>query len=100
MLHLASLYAVNFCMCNIRLKARVKLKEEKFAKSMPHLLHYFTVCPQLSIFNLLLLTVLQPATSLGGVESLIEQRAISDPNSDPRLLRISVGVEDVEVISF
>lgn len=40
---------------------------------------------------------LQPATSLGGVESLIEQRVQSDPGADPRLIRISVGVEDVEV---
>lgn len=37
-----------------------------------------------------------PATSLGGVESLIEQRLLSDPGSDPRLIRISVGVENVE----
>ena len=39
----------------------------------------------------------QPATSLGGVESLIEQRANLDVNADPRLIRISVGVEDLEV---
>ncbi|GAA6006021.1 hypothetical protein JCM11491_004092 [Sporobolomyces phaffii] len=32
------------------------------------------------------------ATSLGGVESLIEQRY----GSDPRLLRLSIGLEDVE----
>ncbi|GAA5857259.1 hypothetical protein JCM8547_009402 [Rhodosporidiobolus lusitaniae] len=36
------------------------------------------------------------ATSLGGVESLIEQRVISDPKCDPRLLRISVGIEELE----
>ncbi|TGZ80657.1 PLP-dependent transferase [Ascodesmis nigricans] len=35
------------------------------------------------------------ATSLGGVESLIEWRALSDPSCDQRLLRFSVGVEDV-----
>ncbi|KAF2151723.1 cystathionine gamma-synthase [Myriangium duriaei CBS 260.36] len=35
------------------------------------------------------------ATSLGGVESLIEWRAMSDEKVDKRLLRISVGVEDV-----
>lgn len=39
----------------------------------------------------------QPATSLGGVESLIEQRVHSDPGADPRLIRISVGAEDLEV---
>lgn len=33
------------------------------------------------------------ATSLGGVESLIEWRAMTDSKVDPRLLRISVGVE-------
>ncbi|KZS89308.1 cystathionine gamma-synthase [Sistotremastrum niveocremeum HHB9708] len=36
------------------------------------------------------------ATSLGGVESLIEQRCTVDPNADPRLVRISVGVEDLK----
>lgn len=33
------------------------------------------------------------ATSLGGVESLVEWRAMSDPAVDRRLLRVSVGVE-------
>lgn len=36
------------------------------------------------------------ATSLGGVESLIEWRAMSDPAVDRRLLRLSVGVEALE----
>ncbi|KAK2466138.1 hypothetical protein APHAL10511_001780 [Amanita phalloides] len=43
-----------------------------------------------------LLHCLVPATSLGGVESLIEYRLQSDPGADPRLLRLSVGVEDLE----
>lgn len=34
------------------------------------------------------------ATSLGGVESLIEWRAMSDDRADERLLRVSVGCED------
>ena len=38
----------------------------------------------------------QPATSLGGVESLVEHRIQSDPGADPRLIRLSIGVEDVE----
>ncbi len=38
----------------------------------------------------------QPATSLGGVESLIEYRRQSDRNADPRLLRLSIGVEELE----
>ncbi|KAG8902346.1 hypothetical protein FRB99_004560 [Tulasnella sp. 403] len=37
-----------------------------------------------------------PATSLGGAESLLEQRLASDPKEDPRLVRLSVGLEDVE----
>lgn len=49
------------------------------ASLLPHLVHY-----------------LVPATSLGGVESLIEHRLGSDPGSDPRLVRVSIGVEDVE----
>lgn len=36
------------------------------------------------------------ATSLGGVESLIEWRAMSDLEMDKRLLRVSVGVEGWE----
>ncbi|KAL9091101.1 MAG: hypothetical protein Q9165_005028 [Trypethelium subeluteriae] len=36
------------------------------------------------------------ATSLGGVESLIEWRKMSDKGVDDKLLRISVGVEKVE----
>lgn len=36
------------------------------------------------------------ATSLGGVESLIEWRAMSDPHIQNTLLRISIGVEDPE----
>ncbi|KAK9359165.1 pyridoxal phosphate-dependent transferase [Lipomyces starkeyi] len=34
------------------------------------------------------------ATSLGSVESLIEWRAMSDPNVSDSLLRLSIGVED------
>lgn len=33
---------------------------------------------------------------MGGVESLIEQRVASDAGADPRLIRLSIGVEDVE----
>ncbi|KAL8696439.1 MAG: hypothetical protein Q9224_002795 [Gallowayella concinna] len=40
------------------------------------------------------LTLFHHATSLGGVESLIEWRSMSDRTVDPRLLRVSVGVED------
>ncbi|KAG5974346.1 hypothetical protein E4U55_008224, partial [Claviceps digitariae] len=36
------------------------------------------------------------ATSLGGVESLIEWRAMTDPRVDPRLMRVSIGVESFE----
>jgi cystathionine gamma-synthase len=34
------------------------------------------------------------ATSLGGVESLVERRALSDPTIEPGLVRLSVGIED------
>lgn len=36
------------------------------------------------------------ATSLGGVESLIEWRAMSDTTCDTKLLRVSVGIENWE----
>lgn len=57
----------------------VVLKSEEFAKSLPS---------KLGLFH--------HATSLGGVESLIEWRAMSDDKVDRRLLRVSVGVEDAE----
>ncbi|GJJ07204.1 hypothetical protein Clacol_001404 [Clathrus columnatus] len=57
----------------------VLLSNEAQAKTFPHRLKYWTC-----------------ATSLGGVESLIEYRKRSDKNADPRLLRLSVGVEDLE----
>ncbi|KAG9238378.1 pyridoxal phosphate-dependent transferase [Amylocarpus encephaloides] len=52
------------------------VKEEAFARRLPSKLHLF-----------------HHATSLGGVESLIEWRAMTDPTVDTRLLRISVGIE-------
>ncbi|KAF3907596.1 hypothetical protein AA313_de0204112 [Arthrobotrys entomopaga] len=36
------------------------------------------------------------ATSLGGVESLIEWRAMSDPTVSPKILRLSIGIENWE----
>ena len=35
------------------------------------------------------------ATSLGGIESLVEWRALSDSHTSPRLIRVSVGIEDI-----
>ncbi|KAK4211734.1 cystathionine beta-lyase [Rhypophila decipiens] len=52
------------------------MKSEDMAKRLPSKLHLF-----------------HHATSLGGVESLIEWRAITDRSVDKRLLRVSVGVE-------
>lgn len=43
-----------------------------------------------------LLKLFYHATSFGGVESLAEWRAMSDSQCDKRLVRISVGVEDVD----
>lgn len=49
-------------------------------------------CPKL-VKNLQLF---QHATSLGGVESLVEWRALSDPHVEQALIRVSVGLEDVD----
>jgi len=57
----------------------ILLKDEATAKAFPSKLKYF-----------------HHATSLGGVESLIEWRVMSDSSVSPKLLRISVGVENVE----
>jgi cystathionine beta-lyase/cystathionine gamma-synthase len=57
----------------------IVLDNEEFAKVLPTKLHFF-----------------QHATSLGGVESLIEWRALSDPMVDRKLLRLSVGLENWE----
>lgn len=37
-----------------------------------------------------------PATSLGGVESLIEHRIMAEPTEDPGTVRLSVGLENFE----
>ena len=50
-----------------------------YATFIPHLTTYFT-----------------PATSLGGVESLLEHRVKSDPTEDPRIIRVSVGLEEFD----
>ncbi|GAA5983266.1 hypothetical protein JCM11641_002242 [Rhodosporidiobolus odoratus] len=55
------------------------LTKGEYATELPHQLRYFV-----------------PATSLGGVESLIEQRRVSDPGADPRLIRLSIGLEDLQ----
>ncbi|KAJ1309066.1 hypothetical protein OPQ81_004745 [Rhizoctonia solani] len=57
----------------------ILLDDPNEARVLPYLLKLFT-----------------PATSLGGVESLIEQRYLSDPGADKRLLRLSIGLENVE----
>jgi cystathionine beta-lyase/cystathionine gamma-synthase len=57
----------------------IVLHEEAFAKTLPTKLNFF-----------------QHATSLGGVESLIEWRALSDSRVDRKLLRVSVGLENWE----
>ncbi|GAB7356420.1 hypothetical protein MBLNU459_g7192t1 [Dothideomycetes sp. NU459] len=44
------------------------------------------------------LALFHHATSLGGVESLIEWRRMSDDKVDDRVLRVSIGVENVEDI--
>lgn len=57
----------------------IVLHREEFAKILPTKLNFF-----------------QHATSLGGVESLIEWRALSDSRVDRKLLRVSVGLENWE----
>lgn len=57
----------------------ISMQEERFARALPSNLHFF-----------------QHATSLGGVETLIEWRTMSDATVDRRLLRISVGLENWE----
>lgn len=57
----------------------VTMKSEALARRLPS---------KLALFH--------HATSLGGVESLIEWRAMSDKTVDTRLLRVSVGLENWE----
>ncbi|KAI5787673.1 pyridoxal phosphate-dependent transferase [Peziza echinospora] len=57
----------------------ITMRSEKLARWLPSKLHLF-----------------HHATSLGGVESLIEWRALSDEHADTKLLRISVGIEGWE----
>ncbi|KAH8705380.1 pyridoxal phosphate-dependent transferase [Talaromyces proteolyticus] len=57
----------------------ITLRREDFARQLPSKLRFF-----------------HHATSLGGVESLIEWRTLSDPTVDQKLLRVSVGLEHWE----
>jgi cystathionine gamma-synthase len=57
----------------------LELADERMARALPGILRLF-----------------RDATSLGGVESLIEWRRKYDDAVSPRLLRVSVGLEDVE----
>ncbi|KAL4878315.1 pyridoxal phosphate-dependent transferase [Aspergillus karnatakaensis] len=57
----------------------ITMNEEEYARKLPSKLALF-----------------QHATSLGGVESLIEWRTMSDTTVDRRLLRVSVGLENWE----
>jgi len=55
----------------------ISMKTAELAKRLPGQLRYF-----------------DHATSLGGVESLIEWRTMTDPTVPETMLRVSVGVED------
>ncbi|KAK2766313.1 hypothetical protein FQN54_007830 [Arachnomyces sp. PD_36] len=55
----------------------IVLRSEDFARKLPSKLSFF-----------------HHATSLGGVESLIEWRALSDSAVDRKLLRVSIGLEN------
>ncbi|KAI9168621.1 hypothetical protein H9P43_007994 [Blastocladiella emersonii ATCC 22665] len=57
----------------------VELASRDAARAVPHLLH-----------------LARPATSLGGVETLAEWRFQHDPTMPETLVRVSVGLEDVE----
>ncbi|KAF4637050.1 hypothetical protein G7Y89_g1048 [Cudoniella acicularis] len=57
----------------------ITMKDERFARRFPGKLDLF-----------------HHATSLGGVESLIEWRTMTDSSVDTRLLRVSVGIEGWE----
>ena len=59
-----------------------------FSITMKHEDHARRLPSKLSLFD--------HATSLGGVESLIEWRTMSDASVDRRLLRVSVGLENWE----
>ncbi|KAJ9095387.1 hypothetical protein QFC20_006668 [Naganishia adeliensis] len=56
----------------------ITLQSPDMARTLPSFLEYF-----------------HHATSLGGVESLVEWRAMSDETVDRALVRFSIGVEDV-----
>lgn len=55
------------------------MRDDRLARRLPSKLHLFT-----------------HATSLGGVESLIEWRIMSDKTVDGKLMRLSIGVEACE----
>jgi cystathionine beta-lyase/cystathionine gamma-synthase len=76
------------------------IKEGWLLKQMPHGFGpVFSIVLKVTDFAKRLpskLGLFHHATSLGGVESLIEWRAMTDPKVDTKLLRVSVGVEGWE----
>ena len=52
--------------------------------------------PSYMSYLILMREFLQCATSLGAVESLVEQRRMTNREVDARAIRFSVGLEDVE----
>ncbi|KAF1966741.1 cystathionine gamma-synthase-like protein [Bimuria novae-zelandiae CBS 107.79] len=79
------------------------LQEKDFdwlKKQMPNgfgpVFSFYTKAPDLARQLPSHLRLFHHATSLGGVESLIEWRRMSDTDVDERLLRVSVGVENWE----
>lgn len=67
----------------------ILLTKPEYALHLPHSLNLFTVRKRRVHSRCSWLTRLpQPATSLGGVESLIEQRRVSDAGADPRLSKL------------
>ncbi|BGP12900.1 hypothetical protein JCM10213v2_006425 [Rhodosporidiobolus nylandii] len=70
--------------------------EDKQLAVGPACFGFLTTTPQYAMQLAESLTCFIHATSLGGVESLVEVRIISDSKCDPCLIRVSVGVEDVE----
>lgn len=68
--------------------------KKEYATWLPHKLKLMVVSPSCRLFKverriLNLLHLSQPATSLGGVESLIEHRIISDAGADPCLSKLA-----------
>jgi cystathionine beta-lyase/cystathionine gamma-synthase len=93
--HLISSKSIITKVVHASLQSEPFVKEQLSGGYPPCFSIYFTTEHQAKLFCSST-RIFRHATSLGGTESLVEWRAMSDDTVDRKLVRISVGVEGID----